>query len=48
MTYTKFNIAVEVRKTLAGKPSKVAPMTLLQVIGPKYLQDAESEEAKDK
>lgn len=37
MSYIKFNIVTELRKTLSGKQSMVSPETLLLIIGPDYL-----------
>lgn len=38
MTYTKFNVAAELRKFLRGKKTKVDAGTLLSVVGARYLE----------
>jgi hypothetical protein len=42
--YVKFNIVAELRKVLAGKPSKVSRTTLLQLTAPAYLKSRTGKE----
>jgi hypothetical protein len=39
MKYARFNVAAEVRKFVANKPTKVEPALLLYMIGQDYLNN---------